>query len=608
MIQENLQHNNFHYLKLVELGEEYFNYNPKSFNDALTNIKEAVKFTKFKLPDDLDEYFIRYYQAPVFWIIDHPMVKYLEDFIIKNVKTNIDNFNLAKELYTKWTINRNVDEKKYIAASAARLIEKNQKDSCFLLNLYLAVILTYERSIYNPRRANELYESIVQEIETENLDEDVAKKLKYYVLIYWSFLYFTNEKFEDAKVRLQEAKAIYPNNYTAAVYLTVCEIVLGSTLSIRGSLNSIVELDLKRIKYAIDENNFKMFDYFVTNNLISAIFSFPNIWIIYEDFENILDTELARSEFSSIQISDKIKRIKNYPSPSYIQQEQWNVLSFYDKILEKYNTYKSFLYIRSTDFLLKKISLITESIVQNIKNSFSIDIEEKIKTYTIGIKEHKEQLEELKIGREEDKKDLREEEKKSIEKFEKRLKDEIETLEDRITNLHNVEDLNPRHAFQNAITIGIIIVLLVSMLGGFAGYSNSMGNSNGDISRLVSGVIMSGLKWGVIAGVLVVIYSVLAAGSVVLEKSNQRMKLIKKISDLKRMKDSSIDKIKQKYNTKEEELLSEYQAKIEEKEKTLNNYIQEKQQKENDYYKEVEDTINYEVDKFVNFISTEKQI
>lgn len=607
MIAENLQHKNFHYLKLVELGEEYFNYNPKSHNDPITNIKEAVKFTKFSLPENLGEYFIKYFQGPVFWIIDHPMVKQLEDYIVKNVKTNIDNFNLAKELYTKWTINRNPDEKKYIAASAARLIEKNQKDSCFLLNIYLAVILTYERSIYNPRRANELFESIVQEIESENLDDASSNQLKYYVLIYWAFLYFTNEKYDEAKLRLQEAKAILPDNYTAGVYLTICEIILGNSLSIRGSLNSIIEMDLRRIKYAADQNNFKMFDYFLSNNFISAIFSFPNIWVIYEDFENILDAEMNRFEFASSQISDKVKRIKNFPSAEYIHNEQWTTLSFFDKVLEKYNTHKSFLYIKSMDFLLKKISNISDEIVINIKSSFSIDIEEKIKTYTIGIKEHTEALADYKKNLEEEKVENKAKEKKAIEEFEKKLENEITTLEERISNLHNVEDLNPRHAFQNAITIGIMIVLLVSILGGFAGYSNTFGVSGGNLSKVVSGVIMSGLKWGVIAAVLVVIYAVLAAGSVVLEKSNQRMKLIKKISDLKRMKDSSLDKIKKRYAEKEVAIIEDYKIKIEEKEKTLNNYIKEKEEKEADYYKEVEDTIEYEIDRFIKFISAEKE-
>lgn len=607
MIKDNLQNSNFHYLKLVELGEEYFDYNPKAYNDAVNNIKEAVKFNSFNLPTFLDEYFIKYYQGPVFWIIDSDLTRYLEDYIVKNVKTNIDNYNMAKELYTKWTINRNPEEKKYISASVARLIEKNQKDSCFLLNLYLAVILTYEKSIYNPKRANELFEIIVQEIEAENLDEYHSRKVKYTVLLYWAFLYFTMEKFEDARVRLQEAIAIFPENYTATTYLTICDIILGNSLSVRGSLSKIIELDQKRIYYSIEQNNFKMYDYFVSNNITSSIFSFPNIWIIYEDFENILDMELSKSEFFQSNLADKVKRIKNYPTSEYIKQSQWDVLSFFDKVLEKYTTHKSYLFLHTSDKLQNKISVITDDIISNIKQSFSINIEEKIKAYTIGIQEHREIIAELKKEFEEIKIEFQEEEKHEIEEFEKNLEKEVQDLEHRINNIHEEDDLNPKYAFQNAITIGIMIVLMVTILAGFASYSNNAGFINGNMSKMVSVVIASGLKWGLIVSVFVVIYALLAAGSVVVEKSKKKMQFIKRISDLKRLKDPSIEKIKAKTIQAEKELAKKYDEKIGEKEDSLNIYIHEKEQKEKDYYKEVEDTIQYEIDKFVQFINAAKR-
>ena len=55
--------------KFANLGKELFHFGEKSETDFNLYLKKKSKFFEFNLPDDINEFFIGYDSAPLFWIL-----------------------------------------------------------------------------------------------------------------------------------------------------------------------------------------------------------------------------------------------------------------------------------------------------------------------------------------------------------------------------------------------------------------------------------------------------------------------------------------------------------------------------------------------------------
>ena len=105
--------------KFRNLAREFFQFEAKSSIEYLTSIKESVKFFNLDVPLQLNEVFIRFEEAPLFWIYDSPIVQYLEDILkIYFGKSNdYDYYKTIKECYTKWNVIKSENERRYFANS-----------------------------------------------------------------------------------------------------------------------------------------------------------------------------------------------------------------------------------------------------------------------------------------------------------------------------------------------------------------------------------------------------------------------------------------------------------------------------------------------------------
>ncbi len=106
--------------KFRSLAKQYFQFNVFVETDYLKLIKESSQFYSFDLPEEISEMFIKYEEAPLFWVFRSPVMRYLEDFFKTSIaRGGSENYyKVIKDFYTKWLLNKHEHEKKYFAASA----------------------------------------------------------------------------------------------------------------------------------------------------------------------------------------------------------------------------------------------------------------------------------------------------------------------------------------------------------------------------------------------------------------------------------------------------------------------------------------------------------
>ncbi len=607
MVAQETNYQNFHYLKMIEIGQEYFNYVSRDEANLLSQIKNSIKFYSFRITGKHEENFIRINAAPVVWINESKFIKDLELYLNKNPKSNIDHFVLVKEYYTKWVINKDKDEKKQIASATARLIEKNPKDQNILLKLYLVSLFTFEESLFDRDKAITLFDEIIDYIGIEFGKASIFKHLLYFVNIIYSFLYMKTGEYVEAKGKLLDATSEEQEGLNSKIYLMIIEMILGNTTSVRGTLNDILDYDMGRIKIALDNNNFNMFEFFLRNNIISIIFNFPSISAIYDDFDPFFEECISSNSNLLSEINDNIKLFKTYPDSNYVTKGNLENIHFLERVIDKYITSNNFVLLSAAVKLKVKYFDTIEAVKDNIRKSFNDVVNNKIRSYKIGISEQQQVLDNIHKERERLLETLKREEEIAITKFEERVEEEVQKFEGKIDNLTKSDELNPKLSFQNTLVYGVIIALLVSILGGFAGYSNSFSANTNDFNHILSNVFLKGLQWGLITIIIAFIVAILASGAVLLEKSNQKMKFVKKISDIKRYKEKEIQKIQKTASSKEENILKAFIERVQEQEEIISKNKKEKEEKERKLKEDAAENISMEIERFQKYLIKEQK-
>ncbi len=565
------------------LSKEFFMSEPKIEINYAETIKENAKGLSYVYPEHLSEIFIRYEEAPLFWIINNPIVKSLEDFnkAYSSKIVGMDSYRQIKEFYTKWAIIGSENEKRYFANSAINDIEKKTGRTNFLTLLFYSTILSYEKLMFNPGQALEILEKTRELLTNLKLDDNRKEYVKYLISLYSGFLYLNDKNSEIAFNYFTDALTIKPDGITAKFYLLLTGVQLNRVQDAKDLVAEIFDYDLKRLEFAVSINNLSMFGYLLDNPVFGNFFKYYEFSSVSDVIENFLIDKRGPMEFIGQEIKAKVQTFKTLKVEPYFDEEMSNVMGFLDSFIQKFAENKNLLCLAASTGVKQKFVETVEKILTIIRQKHALEIKNKLKIYDKELYQKHQTIESLQKDLEVFKVKLQEKLESSIHSIEKRTADSVAILENRINNIYKVHKLNPRVAFGNAMTYNFILSITVFLMGGCAGYSN---NYLGDIWRfnnVMSVIIVSGIKWGGLTFAVGLIISLVVAGLALMEGANQKQRLMQTITALKNEKERQTEYLKKDAVMNEKTMTERTNKGIEEAKKSIVELTAEKEQEEN---------------------------
>ncbi len=582
--------------KFRSLAKQYFQFNVLKETDNLNLVKESSLFYGFRLPESIGELFIKYEEAPLFWVYNSPVMQHLENLFNTSVTRagSESYYKIIKEFYTKWLLNKHENEKRYFAASALKYVEKKSNKNNFLNLIYQSVILGYDRYLANPSKAVELLEISMELINGQKLNDDIKEKLKYLILLYQGFYCIKQNNNKSALNYFTEALSVNSSGITAKFYQTLNSVIEKDEFISPEILNDLYSYDILRIEFAIDNNNLAMMKYFIKYALISNLFFYPELSNSYPVFFDFLRDIINSTEYDINKLKANLNNLKNLNMQEYYDNKIESNILFIEELVRNYYKEDNVLFVGIAYKLYEKFKQTVEAITSGIKNKFYGEAEEKLKVFENELQYKLSELQILTKEHEEQKIKFKEKMDNTLKAFEKKAAEHIAYLEERIENLNLQKGYDPRSAFKNAMTYNIMLSFTVFLMSGCAEYSNTFISETARYYDFFSTVVLTGFKWGIIAFSVGLIISLAAALVAVTEGSNQKKKLLKTINKIKDDKDYQIEYYRKESEIREKESDEKFNKTLEVRKKYIDSLKAEKETEEKKYKEEADKNINRE--------------
>ena len=579
------------YSKLKNFGKECFQfYIEKNFSLEQV-IKISAQHFAFNLPSNINEFFISPETSKFFWISSHPLVTELDNYLSSPEKKSMKN-TLAKDeirkFYIKWAAESSEKERIFFAGTIKNLIEKNDSAEDIIKYLLYATIILHEMKFHDEERFLSITDSVNDLIMNSGLSEFAKTNFIYYLNIYKAFFYLLEKNYEAAKINLENALVVLPQGITAQFYLAIVLKMCGETDNSINYIKNVISFDIQRLTYAIEENKPELFQHFLSTALSYQLFRekefaelFSNIKILFESF-NIN----GHSKLRSLNIL--ISKLKDGNIGEYFNDQVILDIKFLDTFVERYSKEKNAFILMIENLLFDKYYKLLDRIKDYFKclmeSKMASDLEifnKKIQNYQTeaytvqnDIEKHKERIKQL--------------EKENIAKCEHNNNLMITDVENALAHIDNRQDFSPFVAFNNSLVYNFIISLIVFIVGGFV--DGIKDNQLSDIrsSGLILSVLVSGLKWSAIVFAIGLVISLITMVSKVLERSNEKQKLLRRITQLKVNKDKEIGIIKKETETRIKEFENNVKARLERIKSEIELMNKEKKSKEDEIKEEIE--------------------
>lgn len=586
------------------LAKEYFDIDVLQKPDYVKLLEESSIFYRFSLPAELNEEFILFEYAPLFWAYQSPLIHHIEDFLKKTLSQigGQPFYKSVKEFYLKWLTIKSDEEKKYFATSTINYIDNKSNKNNFLHLIYHSMILAYDETLFNPEKAVTLLDKSLEIISTNNLNSDVKEEITYLINLYKGFVYLKLNNLEQAHKSFSDASVIKSDGINVKYFYSYSAFLLGNEPFPTSVLTDIINYDITRIEFAVENNDIKMLEYFIRFSTITNIFFYPEVAQSYQYISDFLSDIQGSTEHDLSVIKKDINNFKNLNMDEYYDEQIINNISFIEKFLKKYSDNKNILIIETGNKLHEKFVNTINLIINAIKGKYEVEIKTKLAHYDKQI--HNKNNELTLIAREHEafKVKLKKKAQETISNIENNTKANIAALEKKIENLHQLKNFNPNYSFKNGMTYNVILSSTIFLMGGCAGYSNNFLADYNKFGDFISVVLFSGIKWGVIAFSIGLIIATIYAGITVLESANQKQKLLQHINKLKSDKDSQINFCNKEVKESEELSEKRFKESNESIRKYLENLANEKQVQEKKFRDEVEQSIQNEAKALIKFL------
>lgn len=586
--------NEVNYSKFFHLAKEHFQINIKNDYDYINGVKESIRFFSLDLPAEVKEIFIPFAEAPVFWIYESSLLNQIEEFMKFNLVKGsyIELHKSIKENYSRWVTTKLKSEKDYYATLTINFIERDINKHNFFNQIIKAIILTYQSTFYNPVRALEILTSTLGLLNTIRLNDQAKAELKYILILYSGFVHLKENDNEKANNAFREAISAKPQGNTAKIYCALTEIILGNEEGGIFLLKEIFNYDVHRLTLAIKTNNSGMFSYFYRNAFIYSIFHEKEFAKAYDKIESFLNDSRVHDATTLTTCKASLESFKVKKLDDYYDDEIKKSISFLEKVLHNYaSSTNTLLYSLYPEFQ-NRFNALVESLIQKIKEKYYNEVREKVSSFDNSINEslsaEKHLAEEIERYKAKSKENL----SQSIQHINENFDIETRSLEQKINDLPNIDRFNPRMSLSNNMTYNIIIAFVVFFIGGIAGYSNKTVSDTSEFNSMFTFVLITGSKWGAISFVLGAVISTIMAGVILVERSDVRQKLVRKMNYLKIEKERLISDLKESTLQKEKVMCDNFNNSIVQHRKRAEELKVQKEEFERSLMKEAEEKIN----------------
>lgn len=541
-------------------------------------IEIGSRHYSFKIDDNLNEFFLRMEDSPLFWVLESPVLILSEKLL--NINLTKQEKALKAEIkknFIKWAVTREQNQKKFLALSLLKIINSSPLTISFLEIIYQSLILIFDQSIKNPDNAIERLIEAQELLEKTIEDEQIKGEISYLIQLYKGYAHITLNRFEEASNELSYAIDINSNGITAKFYYAFLSAIQKRKDFTIAVIKDIFNYDINRLQYAIDKSNFQIFRFFLSNPV------FPNLFFHNEfaDFTDFIKHELIEANFDNrINIDalrDKINDLKKCEYDEYFSDESKRAMRFLFDFYDQYSQSHSFYVNVSFRLIKNKFNNILDSVLAVIKDKIYENYHQVMSVYKNSLEENQKTIERYKKELEDIKEGINKKLAKSIQQIEEYVKDSLWELEEKKKNLNFVSRFDPAASFRSSMSYNIFVAIVVFIIGGMSGYFNNTNFFDNNFYMMVGKIILSGTKWSALTFVIGFFISVFIAGFVFFDKITEKQKLEKQYLELQKEKDVSINMIKKEAEQKQKAFSEGYQERIESQLKKIEEIKKEKE-------------------------------
>lgn len=597
--------------KFKTFAKENFQDYVKKDLDYIQFIKKSGIFSSLQLPSDKCEFFVSYETVPFYWLCDFPVILKYEEWLkndSKNKAPQSDNYKSIKELYSKWAIVASENDRRYYALSAIKLIERDNNKTNVIKSILQAVILIYDRKLFNPEKALELLTSANIEITQQKVDDWVRNELQYLINVHAGFLYLKQKLPQEANQKFTEALISKSSGITAKFYIALTDKKLEDRETASQMLTEVIEYDKAVLKLAIEKNNLTLLAYAVQNAVTYHIFNEYDFADMLDDISDIIMLAAGNDPSFIESISTSLSKLNELKYQEFYDEEVVKNINFLEKILnvfrESKNTFVGFF----RDFLFEKIQYIVQLIIDILSKKYTTEMFERLSLYDIEINRNLDTIKVLTKEIEEVRTAHQKKQEDSIQNIEKRISETIILVENKINNIHLDKRFNPHTTFNNAMVYNLIVTAFVFIIGGFSGCYSGTINDVYNFKDVMSAVIISGFKWSAVTFLAGMIIASFAAAFAFMERANEKQGMIKKITYLKSQKEREIEIIKRDNEKKLKVLIDNLTERIAEHKSNVDSFKNEKQQQFDMLQEETNNKIKEQTDKLSSVLNIPQNI
>lgn len=551
--------------KFKTFARENFQDNIKKGLDYIQYIKKSGQFYSFQLPYDKCEFFISSDTVPFFWLCDFPALIRFDEWLrtdAKNKNYNPDNYRSLKEFYSKWAIIQSENDKRYYALSAIKLIERDLNKNNIIKSLLHAVILSYDKKLFQPEKAIDLLNSASVELSQLKLDEWIKNEFQYQINLLAGFIYLKQRLHQEANQRFAGALRSKSNGITSKFYLALTDRKLENSETASLMLAEIIDYDKSTFKFAIGHNNLALLSYFIQNAVTYLIFNEPDFAPMLDEISDIIKIASGDEPTFMQDLGTTVGKLKELKLQEFYNDEVIKNIAFLEKVQQLFRESKNTITHFMNGALKEKVDFIVNMITDIFTKKYNTEMFERLSLYDIQINDNLEAIKHLTKEIEEHKSINGKKLEDSIQAVEKKINDAITFVEKKINNIHLEKRFNPQTAFNNAMVYNLIITLVVFIVGGFSGCYSGTINDVYNFKDVMSAVFLSGLKWGTVTFLAGMIISTFTAAFAFMDRANEKQNLIKRITYLKSQKEREIELVKREHEKKLKSFIDNFNERI----------------------------------------------
>lgn len=548
------------YAHFSKLGKEHFATNTKGEFDFITNLKDSIKIISFDIPEEFKEIFIPRANAPVYWIYDSWLLNQIEEYLKVNFlrAKNIDIYKSIKENYSKWVTTKLKNEKEYYATNTINFIERDIYKHNFFKYIIQGIILLFHPGLYNFSKVLAAFSTAKELAQASRLSENARQELLYLLTLYIGFAQLKESEYESANISFKEALSIKETGITAKFYCALTESNLGNSESSGSYLKDVLIFDFNRLLLAIKMNNFEMFSFFLKANFFQNIFYENEFYRNSFQIERLINEHCHSAENEISKIQNKINELKSKNIREYVNEEITANISLLEKISQGYSESKHALIVGLYPHFAESFDNIINQIIGRLKEKLDIEIKEKLghfeKTIVENQNAEKHTLYEIENFKNKSKDTLA----KTLQGITENYDYQIKLIEEKIDNIPYLEKYNPQRSFSINMSNNFIVAFIVMIIGALADNSNSASSDSSGLNGFFASLVTSGIKWGIISFILGTLISLIISVFVLIEKSDAKQKLTRKINTFRSQKATALTDAKEYSEHREKVTLENY--------------------------------------------------